>query len=56
MVVGQTTLQPGESTTMNVPFRMGPGMGGPHRFEITVSSDDASEPQATVVVTAVAGP
>jgi hypothetical protein len=56
VVVGQTTLQPNESTTMTVPFRMGQGMAGPHKFEITITSNDPEAPHKTVTVTAVAGP
>ncbi|MGC4120318.1 MAG: hypothetical protein QM765_38205 [Myxococcales bacterium] len=41
---------------MTVPFRMGQGMAGRHRFEITITSNDLQMPHKTVTVTAVAGP
>lgn len=38
--MGSTTINPGETTTLNVSMHMGKGMGGPHTFEITVNSND----------------
>lgn len=40
MVVGATTINPGETTTLAVSMTMGKGMGGPHLFEVTVNSGD----------------
>lgn len=42
--MGSTTLEPGESTDLEVSIHMGRGMGGMHVFEITVPSSD---PEAT---------
>ena len=38
------------------PFIMHTGMGGPHRFEITVSTDSPETPTITLTLTGVAGP
>jgi hypothetical protein len=51
-VVGQTTLQPGEETTVSVEFSMHEGMGGPHTFEIVVPSNDLVSPEIALLVSA----
>ena len=49
-MVGSTTLQPGEHTTLELPLFMGMhrGMGGPHVFGVVIRSNDPSEPVKTV--------
>jgi hypothetical protein len=37
------------------PFIMHPGMGGPHRFEITVATDSPATPAITLTLIGVAG-
>ena len=41
--------------TVRYPFMMHAGMGGPHRFEITLATDSPETPRVTVTVVAVAG-
>lgn len=41
-VVGSTTLQPGEESTLTIP---GHAMEGRHRLQVTVESNDPIEPQ-----------
>jgi len=50
VVVGSTTLQPGEETTMELPLFMGmhEGMGGPHQFAIDIRSNDSLVPVRSV--------
>ena len=50
MVVGSTTLQPGEETVLTLPLLMGmhQGMGGPHLFAVDVRSNDPLEPVKTL--------
>ncbi|MBI4304955.1 MAG: hypothetical protein HY678_01420 [Chloroflexi bacterium] len=50
MVVGSTTLQPGERRAVELPLLMGmhKGMGGPHTFAIDIRSNDSVEPLKTV--------
>jgi hypothetical protein len=43
VVVGQTTLGPGESTTISTEFTMHEGMGGAHLFEIPVTTNDSNQ-------------
>lgn len=40
MVVGSTTLAPGQETEVSTEFTMHEGMGGPHLFAIHVKTDD----------------
>jgi hypothetical protein len=49
-VVGTTTLQPGESTALELPLFMGmhQGMGGPHLFGIDINTNDPETPRKTV--------
>ncbi|MBI4201665.1 MAG: hypothetical protein HY532_00935 [Chloroflexi bacterium] len=51
MVVGTTTLQPGQETLLALPLFMGmhQGMGGLHQFAIDIRSNDAVAPLRTVV-------
>ena len=37
------------------PFIMHPGMGGPHRFEITLATDSPATPAITLTLIEVAG-
>jgi len=50
-VVGMTTLQPGQETTMELRLYMGmhKGMGGQHQFAVDIRSNDPSAPLKTVV-------
>ena len=41
--------------TLRYPFIMHPGMGGPHRIQITLATDSAQTPSITLLLTAVAG-
>jgi hypothetical protein len=45
VVVGSTTLQPGEETEVSTQFTMHQGMGGPHLFAIHIKSNDAVQPE-----------
>jgi hypothetical protein len=45
VVVGSTTLQPGEETEVSTEFTMHEGMGGPHLFAIHIQTNDAVEQQ-----------
>lgn len=49
-MVGSTTLQPGERTTLELPLLMGmhKGMSGPHLFAVDIRSNDPVEPVKTV--------
>jgi hypothetical protein len=42
MVVGSTTLRPGESTKLSTEFTMHAGMDGKHLFLLTVKSNDTA--------------
>ena len=48
-------LKPGQSTTIDYPFMMHPGMGGPHHFKVTILTDDPRTPRVTLDVRAIAG-
>jgi hypothetical protein len=41
--------------TLRYPFMMHPGMGGPHRIEITLATDSSVTPRVTLLLLAVAG-
>lgn len=41
--------------TLRYPFIMHPGMGGPHRFEITLRTDSRETPTLTLTLVAMAG-
>jgi hypothetical protein len=43
VVVGSTTLKPGEQTDVSTEFTMHQGMGGPHLFAIHVKTNDPVE-------------
>jgi hypothetical protein len=43
VVVGQTTLQPGQSTTLYLDFMMHAGMDGKHLFEVLVQTNDPAQ-------------
>ncbi|MDO8672971.1 MAG: hypothetical protein Q7O66_16305 [Dehalococcoidia bacterium] len=53
MVVGTTTLAPGQATFVRLAFAMHEGMGGPHLFEVVVPSNDPIEPEKTMLIRAV---
>jgi hypothetical protein len=48
-------LAPGQSTTVDYPFEMHPGMGGPHHFAVTIPTDSPQAPTITLDVIAIAG-
>jgi hypothetical protein len=37
------------------PFVMHPGMGGPHRIQVTLKTDSPATPTVTLLLTAAAG-
>jgi hypothetical protein len=43
LVVGSTTLRPGQSTILYTEFMMHAGMDGKHLFEVTVKSNDPQQ-------------
>jgi hypothetical protein len=45
VVVGLTTLQPGQETNVSTEFTMHQGMGGPHLFVIRLQTNDRVEPK-----------
>jgi hypothetical protein len=49
-VVGRTTLEPGESTTVTLSFTMHEGMGGPHEFVVPLRTNDAARPEQRLTV------
>lgn len=53
--VSSTVLKPGEKATVRYPFIMHPGMGGPHKFEITLRTDSPETPTVTLMLLAIAG-
>ncbi len=50
MVVGQTTVQPGQSTTLYTDFAMHEGMGGKHLFEIALKTNDPTRSAKTLQI------
>jgi hypothetical protein len=54
--VGSTTVKPGEATTLSFETHMMEGMGGPHLFEVTISTNDPVEPLQKLRVKALFGP
>jgi hypothetical protein len=44
VTVGATVVKPGKSTSFIFPYHMGPGMAGPHHFEIHVAINDPANP------------
>lgn len=53
--VGSAVLRSSERTMVTYPFVMHQGMGGPHRFEITLQTDSPETPTLTLTLLAVAG-
>ena len=41
--------------TLRYPYLMHAGMGGPHRFEITLATDRPETPRVTLTVVAISG-
>lgn len=50
MVVGSTTLRPGQETEIWTQFTMHPGMGGPHLFRIPLRTNDPVEPERSLTI------
>jgi hypothetical protein len=50
VVVGQTTLGPGESTAISLQFSMSAGMGGPHDFRVRLRTNDSLRPAPELAV------
>jgi hypothetical protein len=48
VVVGQTTLQPGQSTRIYTDLMMHEGMGGKHLFEIPLQTNDPTQQTKTL--------
>jgi hypothetical protein len=40
VTVGSTVVKPGKETSFTFPYHMGPGMGGPHHFQVIVKTND----------------
>jgi hypothetical protein len=49
-VMSRTILQPGEEATVRLRFTMTPGMGGPHEFQVLLSSNDPALPETYVTI------
>lgn len=52
MAVGSTVIKPGQSTSFTFPYIMAPGMGGKHKFEVRMNTNDPANP--TLVFTILA--
>jgi hypothetical protein len=52
VTVGSTVVKPGEQTSFTFPYHMGPGMGGPHHFQVVVKTNDKANPELVFDVTA----
>jgi hypothetical protein len=50
VVVGQTTLQPGQSTMIYTELMMHEGMGGKHLFEIALKTNDPTQQAKTLKI------
>jgi len=50
VVVGSTTLQPGQETEVWTQFTMHQGMGGPHLFVIRLKTNDPIEPERQIKI------
>jgi len=48
-------IPPGGTLTLRYPFMMHPGMGGPHRIQITLPTDSVDTPVVTLILRALAG-
>jgi len=55
-VVGQTTIKPGESTTLSMAFTMHAGMGGPHEFVVPLRTNDPEARNRSLIVRSFWGP
>ena len=47
--MGSTVVKPGKQTSFDFMYHMGPGMGGPHHFQVIVKTNDTSLPNSTLV-------
>ncbi len=56
MVVGQTAIRPGQSTTLVMTFTMHAGMGGRHEFLVPLRTNDPAAPERELRVRSVWGP
>jgi hypothetical protein len=56
VVVGQTTLEPGESTTIYTDIVMHPGMEGKHLFEIPLKTNDPTQNSKNLRIASNWGP
>lgn len=52
MTVGSAVVKPGQATSFTFPYIMGPGMGGKHKFEVRMNTNDPAA--QTLVFTIVA--
>lgn len=43
--MGSTVVKPGKQTSFKFPYHMGPGMGGPHHFQVIVKTNDPEKPE-----------
>jgi hypothetical protein len=50
VVVGTTTLKPGQTTDLWMEFMMHEGMEGPHDFRVHVKTNDPDEPEKILAV------
>ena len=53
--VSSTAIPSGSTLTVRYPYMMHDGMGGPHRFEITLTTDSPETPRITLTVVALSG-
>ncbi|HEY3367203.1 MAG TPA: hypothetical protein VGK74_19275 [Symbiobacteriaceae bacterium] len=47
--MGTTVIKPGKSVSFDFPYHMGPGMGGKHRFQVIIKTNDTSLPNSAMV-------
>jgi hypothetical protein len=50
VVVGSTTLQPGQETEVSTQFTMHEGMGGAHLFAIRIKTNDSVEKERVLKI------
>jgi hypothetical protein len=43
VTVGSTVVKPGQQTSFVFPYHMGPGMGGPHHFQVHIKTNDPAK-------------
>lgn len=48
--MGATTLQPGESTSLDIAMMMHRGMEGPHRFRVSLPVTGSAAPEVLSVI------